>query len=179
MACHLVSDRPWSEPMLAFRINILSSYKKMNLNPMSAKCCPSCLVPCLGLKVLWKSLFSKSMLVWIKNAAWAALTLVIPWNLFQETESHICVLYHFPTFWWHMLLKSFLMEDRDLPILHSQYHGCWWPGDARSQGISSHGADLVLLKYSSFTTRWVNFVAKYRIIQADGDLFPDHAMLIQ
>ena len=29
-------------------------------------------------------------------------------------------------------------------ILHSQYHGCWCPGDARSQGISSHGIDLVL-----------------------------------
>ena len=25
-----------------------------------------------------------------------------------------------------------------LPILHNQYHGCWWPGDARSQGISNH-----------------------------------------
>ena len=22
---------------------------------------------------------------------------------------------------------------------HSLYHGCWWPGDAKSQGISSHG----------------------------------------
>ena len=33
--------------------------------------------------------------------------------------------------------------------LHSQYHGCWWPGDARSQGISSYIIDLNLLKYSS------------------------------
>ena len=24
------------------------------------------------------------------------------------------------------------------PILQSQYHGCWWPGDIRSQGISSN-----------------------------------------
>ena len=31
-------------------------------------------------------------------------------------------------------------------ILHNQYHGCWWPGDARRQGISSHSADLILLK---------------------------------
>ena len=29
------------------------------------------------------------------------------------------------------------------PILHSQYHGCWCPGDVRSQGISSHDIDLV------------------------------------
>ena len=27
--------------------------------------------------------------------------------------------------------------------LHNQYHGCWCPGDARSQGISNHDIDLV------------------------------------
>ena len=26
---------------------------------------------------------------------------------------------------------------------YSQYHGCWCPGDVRSQGISSHDTDLV------------------------------------
>ena len=31
------------------------------------------------------------------------------------------------------------MEDKDLFILHSKCHCCWWPGDTRSQGISSHG----------------------------------------
>ena len=36
-----------------------------------------------------------------------------------------------------------LKEDKDLPILHSQYHGCWYPGDARSQGISSHDIGLI------------------------------------
>ena len=30
----------------------------------------------------------------------------------------------------------------------SQYHCCWWPGDASSQGISSYGFDLVLTKCS-------------------------------
>ena len=30
------------------------------------------------------------------------------------------------------------MENKDL---HSQYHGCWWPGDARSQVISNHDID--------------------------------------
>ena len=28
-------------------------------------------------------------------------------------------------------------------ILHSQYYGCWCPGDARSQGISNHDIDYV------------------------------------
>ena len=35
---------------------------------------------------------------------------------------------------------------------YSQYHGCWCPGDARSQDISSHGIDLVIQKYSTFST---------------------------
>ena len=28
-----------------------------------------------------------------------------------------------------------------LSVVHSQYHGCWCPGDFRSQGISRHGID--------------------------------------
>ena len=35
------------------------------------------------------------------------------------------------------------MEDNVLLILRNQYHGFWWTGDARSQGISIHGIDLV------------------------------------
>ena len=27
-------------------------------------------------------------------------------------------------------------------IVHSQYHGCWCPGDASGQGIGSHNSDL-------------------------------------
>ena len=30
------------------------------------------------------------------------------------------------------------MEDKDHFNLDSQYHGCWWPGDTRGQGISRH-----------------------------------------
>ena len=33
--------------------------------------------------------------------------------------------------------------DKKLPILCGQYHGCWCPGDARSQAISNHNIDLV------------------------------------
>ena len=36
-----------------------------------------------------------------------------------------------------------LMEDKDLSILHSQYYGCWWPSDTRSQGINNHDIDLL------------------------------------
>ena len=46
---------------------------------------------------------------------------------------------------WHML-KLFIMEGKDLVILYSQYHGCRWPGNTRSQGINSNGIDIVLLE---------------------------------
>ena len=38
----------------------------------------------------------------------------------------------------------------DMFILHSKWFGCWWPGDARSQGISSNDVDLVLSEYSGY-----------------------------
>ena len=43
-------------------------------------------------------------------------------------------------------MKFLPEQDKDLPILHNQYHGCWCPGDAMSQGISNidnHDIDLV------------------------------------
>ena len=43
------------------------------------------------------------------------------------------------------------MWDKDLPILHSQHHGCWWPGDARSQGISNHDIYCVGLSWLLMT----------------------------
>ena len=45
---------------------------------------------------------------------------------------------------WIYRLDGFKMkhkEDKGTHIAHSQYHGCWYLGDARSQGISSHGID--------------------------------------
>ena len=50
-------------------------------------------------------------------------------------------------------LNYFLIEGEDLFILHNQYHCCWWPDNTRSQGISSNCINLVLLEYSSFTTK--------------------------
>ena len=38
----------------------------------------------------------------------------------------------------------------------SQYYGCWWPGDIRSQGISTHSIGLVHLDYSSHGINRVN-----------------------
>ena len=35
-------------------------------------------------------------------------------------------------------------------LFHGQYQGCWWPGDSRSQGISSNDIDLAVPEYSSW-----------------------------
>ena len=52
--------------------------------------------------------------------------------------------------------NSFPMEGKDLFILHCQYHGCWWPHDGRSQGISTLDIDFDILEYSCFSTRGIN-----------------------
>ena len=36
------------------------------------------------------------------------------------------------------------MNDKNPFILYNQYHGSWCPGSLQSQGISSHGIDLIL-----------------------------------
>ena len=47
-------------------------------------------------------------------------------------------------FCWVCILK----ENKDTPISHCQCDGCWWPGDGRSQGISSHDIDFIYMEYS-------------------------------
>ena len=56
---------------------------------------------------------------------------------FFRGSINMYILCH-PPLTWHRELKSDIMLDEDLPILYSQYHGCWCPGDARSQGINNH-----------------------------------------
>ena len=54
--------------------------------------------------------------------------------------------------------------NRHLFILYSQYHGWWCPGDARSQGITSHDIDLLIPEYSNFSPREVNAHAQLCIV---------------
>ena len=56
----------------------------------------------------------------------------------------ICWHWNVAAIWSH----TAHMEDNSQSILQSQYHGCWWPGDGRSQGINSYGIDLVSTEYS-------------------------------
>ena len=40
------------------------------------------------------------------------------------------------------------MEDKNQHVSQSHYHGCWWLGDRRNQGISSIGIDLICMDIS-------------------------------
>ena len=89
----------------------------------------------------------------------------------SQKSSHISHLYGqtigFSLLWifreksYHVKTEphSGCMDDKDLPTLHSQYHGCWCPGDTSRQGISSHSIDLAITEYSTLNTRRVKSAA--------------------
>ena len=52
--------------------------------------------------------------------------------------------------------KSSLIKDNDPFIQHTKYYDFWWPGDRRSQIISSYGIYIVLLEYFGLSTRNFN-----------------------
>ena len=55
---------------------------------------------------------------------------------------------------WCWGRKGKVLPHRKQGLIYpkGQYHGCWCPGDKRSQGISTHGIDLIFLEYSSLST---------------------------
>ena len=63
-----------------------------------------------------------------------------------------------------MELRLSCTSSLNLFIPNSKYHGCWWPGDTRSQGISSYCIDLVLRGYSSLNTRGIDIEVYYDIL---------------
>ena len=44
---------------------------------------------------------------------------------------------------WHRYLKPLNVGNKGQIILHVQYHGCWWPSDARSQSLWNCGFDVI------------------------------------
>ena len=97
--------------------------------------------PCLLLLIVWNCYHVASYCIPLHfiSLHW---TLYVQ-NFSGEHKTYIYILCHSSTLIWHRWLKPYLKQDKDLPILHSQCHGCWCPGDARSQDISSHDIDLV------------------------------------
>ena len=47
-------------------------------------------------------------------------------------------------------MKSLVMVDNYLFIMHGQYHGYWCHGNTRSQDIHSNGIDVIIMGYSNF-----------------------------
>ena len=70
-------------------------------------------------------------------------------KLFRKWQ--LCIFYNFSTLRRWRKLKSYFIGSKDLLILWKQYHGCWWPGDARSQDIKGH--DTKYLDYSDLSIR--------------------------
>ena len=67
---------------------------------------------------------------------WLALFNIFPVLQCYQEKKYVCILIISRHKWRGSLyLSSF--------ILRSQCYGCWWPGNARSQDISSHGTDPV------------------------------------
>ena len=91
----------------------------------------------MGIAIPGKTVFLIETAPWCGTAA-TLLINPLHTNFSEGTKTYIYILCHFSTLTWHSLLKSFLKEYKDLPILHGQYHECWCSVDSRSQGISIH-----------------------------------------
>ena len=65
---------------------------------------------------------------------------------------YICIFCHFLNTETTDSLKSLWCGGQGSVYTAYPRHGCWCPGDTRSQGISSNGIDLIFLEYSGFST---------------------------
>ena len=61
-------------------------------------------------------------------------------NIFEKTWICICILNHPPVM--SKAFEIFVMECKDLAILHNPYQSCWWPVNAMSQGIQFAQSNL-------------------------------------
>ena len=55
---------------------------------------------------------------------WLTVLLTLYIINFEEKQKDIWIFYNFLTIEWQRLVKFFLMEDKDLFVLYSQYLGC-------------------------------------------------------
>ena len=82
---------------------------------------------------------------------------------FRKYQHVFCIFCHLMA----QIVEIFPHQDEDSITLHGQYYDCWWPGDAGSLGISSHGIDLlVILEYSGFSAGRVKLDDVFHIILA-------------
>ena len=74
-----------------------------------------------------------------------------------------------------------------VPIVHCQYHGCRWPSDAKSQGISNHDIDYVepdwfesrafRVKFAHVMATWLPWYGqKYTLSQSPFTVLTAHQL---
>ena len=80
---------------------------------------------------------------------------ILLWILItQDVHMTSCVIHHFMTYDFcdnknsvcavkTQMIETLIVKDQGMFISDSQYRDCWWPCDARSEGISSHTIDLI------------------------------------
>ena len=98
----------------------------------------------------FKEVLLKSSLLVFCMQWWCRTLCILSFD--KTSNKYICISLfktEIPKVLWRLDFKT----KKKHPISLSQYYGCWWPGDTRSQGINSHCIDLVLPKYSGFSTR--------------------------
>ena len=95
--------------------------------------------------LLW--IFSKNLTMWnaLQHMTWCCEY----FGKIRPCENGIRLDNSIEAWQCHMASWSFISIGSDLMSYWtvSQYHGCWCPGDVRSQGISIHDIDLCLVSH--------------------------------
>ena len=73
-----------------------------------------------------------------------------------------------------MLVPWTFRSGKDMVILHSWYYDYWWPGNTRSQGISSHGIDLFHKRHSVLSTRRVQWYILHDAVKFKKNMVKFH-----
>ena len=79
-------------------------------------------------------------------------------NTFDEWLTMCMHLFLVTQYWfdaghWHSLSRKTRAY-----VDYSQYRGCWWPGDMRSQGIGIHGYDLIMSMEYFVASEWLRLI---------------------
>ena len=73
------------------------------------------------------------------------------WTYNRKHKDRFSFSISYPKLSWQRKLKSFLVEEKDLTLLHNQcYDNRWWSEAAMRHGISSYDINLVRPDYFGF-----------------------------
>ena len=125
---------------------------------------------------------------WVNGAAdWCTIPSIAGFLGSRAWSTHIMGLFAFSIIsqnWYHFskLRCSWNpspWKTRTYLSIKGQCHGCWWPGDARSQGIHSHVVVLIFAAHSGFSTRRVlKSILQYYRNQCNTSVYMQSMMLL-